>query len=676
MSPVNLNPSSISVLINAAHTIRFLSADGVEQAKSGHPGMPMGMAELASVLWLRHLQHNPGKPDWIGRDRFVLSNGHGSMLLYSALHLSGYKLSMDDLKHFRQWDSKTPGHPESYMTEGVETTTGPLGQGIGNAVGMAIAQKLMSARYQTKDFDPVSHKIWCFCGDGCLMEGVSSEASSLAGHLGLDNLILIYDDNNISIAGRTDLAFTEDVEKRYQAYGFHTLRVDGHDVEAIDKVYEEAKSLSGKPVLILAKTIIGKGSPNKCDSYGVHGSPLGSEELELSKKGLGWPVEPRFYVPDDVRAAFAARLEELQSVHGEWDKHFSNWKASNSELSARLEKQLSCFVPGNIEQSLVEGLSKDGKAVATRKLSEAMIQIASKNVDSLIGGSADLEPSTLTLIKDSTDVLKGSFSGLNLRFGVREHGMGSIMNGLSYYGSFIPYGSTFLCFLDYMKPTVRLAALTHLQALFIYTHDSIFLGEDGPTHQPIEHLQMMRSMPNVQVLRPADGLETALCYAMALQKKDGPSALVLTRQNLPQLDRPKGFMQSDIKKGAYTVIESESGTPDLVLIATGSEVSLAVEVAKELGGVNVRVVSMPCYEAFKVQSEDYRKNLIPPSAKKVTIEAGTTFGWLGMVGGSPENTITIGMETFGASAPAEVLAEKFGFTKEAVLGRIKSSFGL
>lgn len=674
MSVSSLSQLDVNVLQRAAHTIRFLSADGVEKAKSGHPGMPMGMAELASVLWLKYLKHNPKNSGWISRDRFVLSNGHGSMLLYSLLHLSGYKVSMDDLKNFRQWDSNTPGHPESYMTDGVETTTGPLGQGIANAVGIALGQKILSERYTSTEFNPVDHKVWCFCGDGCLMEGVSTEASSLAGHLALDNLILVYDDNTITIAGRTSLAFTEDVEKRYQAYGFHTLRVDGHDVAAIDAAYKEALAVTGKPVLILAKTIIGKGSPNKADSYNVHGSPLGKDELEASKKGLGWPTEPMFLVPEDIKGIFSARAEELQVTASEWETAFKDWKSKNPESATKLQHQLDRTTPADLEEALIASVSSNTAAVATRKLSESVLQAASSKVEALIGGSADLEPSTLTLIKDSTDVLANSYAGKNLRFGVREHGMGAVMNGLAYYGGFIPYGATFFCFLDYMKPSVRLAALCHLQTLYIYTHDSIFLGEDGPTHQPIEHLQMLRAMPGIQVLRPADALETAVCYAMALEKKDGPSALILTRQNLPQLERPAAFKNADIRKGAYVVYESApSEKPELVFIATGSEVSLALEAAKELSGSKkVRVVSMPSYENFKKQDAAYKESVIPSGVKKVTIEAGSTFGWKDMVGGTAQDTICIGMETFGASAPAEVLAEKFGLTKEGVLKRIQA----
>lgn len=665
---------SKELLEQAANTIRFLSADGVERAKSGHPGMPMGMAELGAVLWLNHLRYSPKDPQWLARDRFVLSNGHGSMFLYSMLHLSGYDVSMDDLKNFRQWDSKTPGHPESFMTPGVETTTGPLGQGVGNAVGMAIGQKLMSERYTVSGFNPVDHKVVCFCGDGCLMEGVSSEASSIAGHLGLNNLILVYDDNQITIAGHTKLAFTEDVAKRYEAYGWRTLRVDGHDVEAIDKIYTQAWAEKEKPVLILAKTLIGKGSPNRVNTSDVHGAPLGADELKASKTACGWPTQD-FYVPESVAQAFSKRAEESIKNYSAWQNSFSAWSSKNSELAAKLQAQLSRAVPADLEAQLIAALPDASKPEATRKLSSIVLQAASKHVPSLIGGSADLEPSTLTLIKGSEDVEKGAFRGLNLRFGVREHGMGAIMNGLSYYGGYIPYGSTFFCFLDYMRPSVRLAALSHLPALYIYTHDSIFLGEDGPTHQPIEHLGMMRLTPNLLTFRPADGLETAVCYALALSHQDGPSALVLTRQGLPSLERPAGFTNDQIHKGAYVVFEPKGGggaEPELVFVATGSEVSLAIEAAKALQ-VPARVVSMPCVELYRKQPESYRKALIPRAAKKVVIEAAAPQGWLEVVEGSPDDTLVIGIEgRFGASAPAKVLAEKFGFTAPQVVERVKS----
>ena len=670
MTPSNLTKEQ-QVLV--ANTIRMLSVDGVEKANSGHPGMPMGMADLSTVLWFNFLRFNPQDPKWLARDRFVLSNGHGSMLLYSMLHLSGYAVSMEDLKAFRQWDSITPGHPEAGMTPGVECTTGPLGQGISNAVGMAIGQRLLAERYANGS-DVFDHRIFVFAGDGCVMEGVSSEAGSLAGHLGLGSIKVIYDDNHISIAGRTDLAFSEDVCKRYEAYGWHTLRVDGHDYAAIDAALKEACAINDRPVLIAARTIIGKGSPNKADSYNVHGSPLGKDERAATIKSLNWVSEEPFFVPEEVRKLFAARVESLKGEFSAWNERFSAWQKSNPELATRLSAQLKRETPPDLEDRLVAALPKEGGSVSTRKLSGMVLQAASAAVDSLIGGSADLEPSTLTLIGKSSDVSKSSFKGLNLRFGVREHGMGSVMNGLSYYGGFIPYGSTFLCFADYMRPTVRLAALSHLQSVFIYTHESFFLGEDGPTHQPIEHLNSLRMIPNLWVLRPADGLETAVCYRMALERKGGPSALAFTRQDLPTLERPAAFKREDIAKGAYTVFE-RGAKPDIVFVATGSEVSLALAAAKELPEATaIRVVSMPCRELYAAQPKAYREQLIPPTAKKIVVEAGTSFGWLGMIEARPEDTLMVTIDHFGASAPASVLAEKFGFTPKAVAARVKESF--
>lgn len=647
----------------AADTIRILSAEAVEKANSGHPGMPMGMAELGAVLWTKFLKFNPQDPAWLGRDRFVLSNGHGSMLLYSLLHLSGFEVSIEDLKNFRQLDSITPGHPENFVTPGVETTTGPLGQGIANAVGMAIGQKLMSAKYGNGIFD---HKVWCFCGDGCLMEGVSSEASSIAGHLGLSNLVLVYDDNHISIAGETELAFTENVRTRYQAYGWRILEVDGHNIAQIEAAYKDALIDQQKPVLICARTSIGKGSPKKQGTEAAHGSPLGKEELLATKKAIAWPSEQEFFVPDAVASLFASRVEELKADYQLWQNSYASLVSKNSELVTKLKQQLSTSAPENLWQKIFEVMPKE--AVSTRKLSEIALQVVSKEVESLIGGSADLEPSTLTLIKGSSDVQKGEFSGKNLRFGVREHAMGSIMNGLSYYGGFVPYGSTFLCFLDYMRPAVRLAALTHLKGLFIYTHDSIFLGEDGPTHQPIEHLAMLRMTPNINTYRPADALETAVCYQSALDRQDGPSALIFSRQNLTPIPRKESFQASEILKGAYAALEK--GKPDLVIVATGSEVSLALEVAANLD--NVRVVSMPCVELFLAQPDSVKENLIPSAAKKVVIEAAIGFGWFDIVGGTKKDTLLVTMQSFGASAPQSALAKKFGFTKDQVLEKIKN----
>ncbi len=657
----------------AANTIRMLSADGVEKAKSGHPGMPMGMAELGASLWLKFLRFNPEDPKWIGRDRFVLSNGHGSMFIYSMLHLAGYDLSIEDLQSFRQWESKTPGHPESFMTPGVETTTGPLGQGIGNAVGLALGQKLMAERYTAEGFNPVDHRVWCFCGDGCLMEGVSGEASSVAGHLGLDNLILVYDDNEISIAGHTDLAFTEQVAKRYEAYGWAVLDIDGHNPDEIEKAYSQAIAVTDRPTIIVAHTTIGKGSPNKANTHGVHGAALGEEEIRLTRKNLGFPEDESFYVPEEVTSVFAARVEELKQEYASWKEQYAGWEAKAPEKAKQLQGQLALEVPADLEAKLIAALPTDGKAHATRKLSGIVLQAASANCSALIGGSADLEPSTLTLIDGSSDVEKNEFDGLNIRYGVREHGMGAIMNGLSYYGGYIPYGSTFLCFLDYMRPAVRLAALSHLPGLFIYTHDSVFLGEDGPTHQPVEHLAMLRMTPNLWMFRPADGLETAVCYAQALERKDGPCSMILTRQGLEPFERPAAFTNADIRKGGYIANDCD-GDPEVVFVASGSEVSLALAAAKELSGTKCRVVSMPCWDTFRAQPESYRTNVIPESAKKVTVEAATPFGWQGMIEGGADDTLVIGIDRFGASAPASVIAEKFGLTPEKVAKQVRERF--
>jgi len=666
---VELNKDQLTLVAN---TIRMLSADGVEKANSGHPGMPMGMSELATVLWLKHLNFNPKDPKWMARDRFVLSNGHGCMLLYSMLHLAGYEVSLEDLKNFRQWGSITPGHPEFHETPGVEATTGPLGQGISNAVGMAIGQKLLSKKFATAEFSPVDHQVFVFTGDGCLQEGVSSEACSLAGHLGLGNLCVIYDDNHISIAGDTALSFSEDVLKRYEAYGWHVQKIDGHDFQAIDKAIEAAKAVTDKPSIIAARTTIGKGAPHKANDAEVHGSPLGKEEMANTRKALNWPEET-FYVPQEVRSLFAERVEKLTIDFARWTEHYLVWKAKNKELGLELETRRELGVPADLEERLMKALPEKPAPIATRKLSQAVLQAASKEVPSLIGGSADLEPSTFTLINGSTDILKNQFEGKNLRFGIREHGMGAIMNGLSYYGGFIPYGSTFLTFADYMRPTLRLAAISHIPGLFIFTHDSVFLGEDGPTHQPIEHIQALRLIKNLHVLRPADGLETAVCYGIALRRKDGPCALLFSRQNLDPIERPANFDWKVIQHGAYVAYESGDETPEVVFIATGSEVSLAIASAKALGKP-ARVVSMPSYELFKAQSAEYRSKLIPRFVKKIVVEAGTPAGWHDMIEGTTEDTLVIGIDRYGASAPAKVLAEKFGFTTAAIVEKVRENF--
>jgi transketolase len=655
-----------------ANSIRMLSADGVEKANSGHPGMPMGMAEIAAVLWLKYLNFNPKQPRWINRDRFVLSNGHGCMLLYSMLHLTGHEVSLDDLKNFRQWGSKTPGHPEFHDTPGVEATTGPLGQGIANAVGMAIAEKVMAAHFGGEDFSPVNHRVYVFAGDGCMQEGVSGEASSLAGHLGLGNLTVIYDDNHISIAGPTSLSFSEDVPKRYESYGWHVQRIDGHDLDAIDKAIEAASKITDRPTLIAARTTIGKGAPHKANDAEVHGSPLGKEEMASTRKALNWPDEP-FYIPAKTLGIFAARISELTDRYTAWEDGFKSWQGKHKELAADLDARLNLTVPADLEVQLLKALPEKAVPIATRKLSQTILQTASALVPALIGGSADLEPSTFTLINKSTDVEKNQFSGKNLRFGIREHGMGAIMNGMSYYGGFIPYGSTFLTFSDYMRPTLRLAAISHLPGLFIFTHDSVFLGEDGPTHQPIEHLQSLRLIKNLWVMRPADGVETAICYAAALRRTDGPCAMIFSRQNCDVIQRPANFKWEDVNKGAYVVHESGEGTPEVVFIATGSEVGLAIQCASLLSRP-ARVVSMPCVEQFHAQSVEYQSKLIPRFVKKVIIEAGITTGWREVIEGTHEDTLVIGIDRFGASAPAKVIAEKLGFTPEAVVAKVKEKF--
>ena len=669
-------PLDISTLKLAANTIRTLSAEGVEKANSGHPGMPMGMADIAAVLWLKYLKISPNHPEWVNRDRFVLSNGHGSMLLYSLLHLAGFDLTIDDLKSFRQFGSKTPGHPEFHVTPGVEATTGPLGQGLSNAVGMSIASKLLGARFNTAEQPIVDHRVFVFAGDGCLMEGVTSESSSLAGHLGLDNLVVLYDDNHISIAGHTELAFTESVTKRYAAYGWRTIEADGHDFDAIDRALAEATRSDGRPTIVAFRTHIGKGSPNKIDTNDVHGSPLGKEELALVKRELDWPLDKEFYIPAEVAHAFDDRREEMESAYVEWCARYADWGTVHPPAKELFELMQARAVPADLRERLLAAVPRDGKSVATRKLSSDILQVLSASVPSLVGGSADLDPSTLTYIKGSEDIQRGAFQGKNLRFGVREHGMGAIMNGMSYYGAFLPYGSTFLCFSDYMRPTVRIAALSELPGLFIYTHDSVFLGEDGPTHQPVEHLNSLRMIPNNWVFRPADGVEVAVCYALGATRRDGPATYAFSRQNLEPIERGESFSADEIEKGAYTVFES-GPTPELVIVATGSEVSLAISAAKLLAlKRSVRVVSIPCRELFARQGDAYRLRLIPRSAKKVTIEAGVTIGWTEFVGGSSDDTLCIGIDHYGASAPAKVIAEKFGFTPQAVVSAIESRFAL
>lgn len=652
-------------LSKLATTIRMLAVDGVEKANSGHPGMPMGMADVAAVLWSEFLNFSPSDPAWANRDRFVLSAGHGSMLLYSLLNLFGFALPMTELENFRQWESKTPGHPEFGLTPGVETTTGPLGQGFANGVGLALSSKLLAQSYSSELFN---NKVYAIVSDGDLMEGVSAEAASLAGHLKLDNLIYFYDDNEISIGGDTDVCFTESVPKRFEAYGWAVQEINGHDYKEIAESIKKAKHEKNKPSLIVCKTTIGLGSPNKAGKEEVHGAPLGKEERKLTREKLGWP-EKDFFIPEDVKAFCMACVEEKQKTYANWQEAFSAWKTKSPEKEKIFAAQSKREIPQALEAALIEAF-KDDKKDATRNLSGKAIQVIAKHIPYFIGGSADLEPSTKTLIKDSPDIAANSFAGRNIRFGVREHAMGALVNGLAYEQKWFPYTATFLVFADYMRPTIRLAAISHLQSLFIFTHDSFWVGEDGPTHQPIEQIASLRAIPNVHVFRPADGLETALCYFQALKIKNAPSCLLFTRQNVPPLAKPTGFSSKDIERGAYAIYGNSEA--NLVLVATGSEVWVAIEAAKilETEGKKVKVVSMPCVELFLKQPQAFREELIPSKAKKVSIEAASTFGWERVVG---SDSIRIGIDHFGASAPGELLAEKFGFTPQTVVERVKAS---
>ena len=645
----------------AVNTIKFLSIDGVEAANSGHPGMPMGMADCAFILFSRYLKYNPEVPSWPDRDRFILSAGHGSMLIYSMLHLAGYDLPLSELKNFRQWGSKTPGHPEAGVTPGVECTTGPLGQGFANGVGMALAAKMAQARLPGL----LSHKIWGILGDGCIQEGINHEAASLAGHLGLNNLIFIYDDNKITLDGNLEESMSEDVAKRFEAYGWRCIAIDGHHHDEIARAYEDAIAETKKPVLILARTHIGDGAPNKHDTHKVHGEPLGKSENEATRKNLGWPLDKTFYIPDEVAALWASRKEELKKVYQEWKGLEASWQAQNTEGAALYQKLVNREVPADLLQQLVAAAPKE--LDATRSLAGTIMQKAAELVPSLVGGDADLSGSTKTLIKGSAKVLPGAFEGRNIRFGIREHLMGAMANGMSLYGLFLPYTATFLTFSDYMKPTVRLAALTHNPAIHVFTHDSVFLGEDGPTHQPIEHVATLRLIPNVDVWRPGDAIECAAAWAGAISRKNGPSEIILSRQKM----EPYGVEVSpaDAARGGYVLHQAQGGSPEVTLIGTGSETGLACAVAKLLTaeGKRVRVVSMPCLEVFQRQDDAYKASVLGKEGKRVSIEAGVTHGWRGIVG---DSGVAIGIDHFGYSAPAKTIAEKIGFTAPQIAAKV------
>ncbi len=658
------------------NAIKTLAIDAVEQANSGHPGLPMGAADYAYLLWTRHLRFDPSAPDWPDRDRFVLSPGHGSMLLYALLHLSGYDLSVDDLKRFRQWGSRTAGHPEHGFAPGIETTTGPLGQGVGNSVGMAIAAKMMADRFNTVEHTLIGHRVWAIVSDGDLMEGVASEAASLAGHLRLGNLTLIYDDNRITIEGETRIAFSEDVGRRFEAYGFHVQRIDGHDHVEILQALEVASRETGRPGLIIARTHIAHGSPGKHDTAGAHGSPLGPEEVAATKKNLGWPAGPAFHVPEEARAPFRDQAEAGKTLHGEWTRVFEAWSTARPERRREWDSYVTRAVPEDILDRLLAALPAEAKPEATRVTSGRILQAAAEQVPALCGGSADLEPSTKTRIKGSESIQSESFAGRNFHFGIREHGMGAVMNGMALSGSAIPYGATFLIFSDYMRPPMRLAALMRQQVIYVFTHDSIFLGEDGPTHQPVEQLASLRTVPNLVVVRPADGAETAMAWTLALQRREGPTALALSRQGLPPLERPAGFDPKSMLRGGYLLAGdgSADGKAPLILVASGSEVSCALAARSLLKkqGIGARIVSMPCPQIFLEQPEDYRRLVIPRPSRVVVIEAGSTQGWDRIAG---QDALLLGIDRFGASAPAKVLAEKYGFTGPQVADRILHFLG-
>jgi transketolase len=648
------------------NTIRMLSADAVQQANSGHPGMPMGAAPMAYVLWTRFLKHNPTNPKWFDRDRFVLSAGHGSMLLYSLLFLTGYGLTLDDLKAFRQWGSKTPGHPEYGHTPGVETTTGPLGQGLANGVGMAMAEAFLAARYNRPGFPLVDHYTYGIVSDGDLMEGVSHEAASLAGHLKLGKLIYLYDDNHISIEGSTDIAFTEDRLKRFEAYEWQVQQVeDGNDLEAIARAIRAAQRETKRPSLIAVRTMIGWGSPNKQNKASAHGEPLGVEEVGLTKANLCWPAEPSFCLPEPALAAFRQAVDK----GGKMEKEWSSLERSYEQLFPGPALEFKQVLRGELPKgwdAAIPSFPADPKGTATRNTSGAVLNALAARLPRLIGGSADLAPSTKTLIAGSRDFSDGQFDQRNIRFGVREHGMGSILNGMALHGGVIPYGATFLIFSDYMRPPMRLAAMMGLKVIYVFTHDSIGLGEDGPTHQPIEQLAGLRSVPHLTVIRPADANETAEAWRQAI-RLEGPVALILTRQNVPTYDRKQFSPASGLARGGYVVNKLEGKKPEIILIGTGSELSLALEAAAQLEaqGKTVQVVSLPSWELFERQPQSYRDEVLPPAVKaRVSIEAGSPQGWERYVG---DKGRIIGLDHFGASAPYKELYRQFGITVERVV---------
>ena len=654
----------------AINTIRFLSADAVERAHSGHPGLPMGAATIGYTIWTRHLRFNPENPDWANRDRFILSGGHGSMLLYSLLYLSGYDLSKEDLMNFRQWGSKTPGHPEFGLTPGVEVTTGPLGQGFANGVGMAIAEKHLAANFNRPEYKIIDHYVYAIVTDGDLMEGIASEAASLAGHLRLGKLIYLYDDNHISIEGNTDIAFTEDRALRFRSYGWHVINnVDGNDVQAIDSAISAAKK-DPRPSIIMCRTHIGYGLPTRQDTPKAHGEPPGDEELEGAKRKLNWPLEPAFYVPKDVLAYFRQAVEYGHELETKWNDLYRSYQKKYPELSMELSRRLGGKFPAGWEEDLLM-FPPDEKGMATRASSGKVLNFFAKRLPEIMGGSADLAPSNKTWIQDSPSFQPDTPSGRNIHFGVREHGMGGVVNGMAVHGGIIPFGATFFVFSDYMRGAIRLSALSHYPSIWVFTHDSIGVGEDGPTHQPVEHLAALRSIPNLVVLRPADANEVTQAWKVAIERREAPTALIFSRQALPTLDRQIYASATGLERGAYTLIDLGNDEIELILMASGSEVSLIVEAGKIMAdsGIGVRLVSFPSWELFATQDKNYQDSvLIPDVRKRISIEAGVSLGWERWVG---DNGMMISIERYGASAPYKDIYQHYGLTVENIVSQAK-----
>ncbi|MDN4593381.1 transketolase [Polycladomyces subterraneus] len=659
----------------AINAIRVLSIDMVEQANSGHPGMPMGAAPMAYLLWTKFMRHNPDNPKWFNRDRFVLSAGHGSAMLYSLLHLTGYDLPMEELKRFRQWGSRTPGHPEYGHTPGVEATTGPLGQGISMAVGMAMAERHLAAKFNRENFPVVDHYTYVIASDGDLMEGVAAEAASLAGHLKLGKLIVLYDSNDISLDGDLALAFSEDVKKRFESYGWHVLKVeDEDDLDALSAAIREAQAVKDRPTLIEVKTTIGYGSPNKAGTHKVHGAPLGAEEAALVRKAYGWPSDEPFFVPEEVRQHFAEWKEKAKQAEAEWNRLMEAYREAYPELAAELDLAIAGRLPEGWDRDLPV-YPADDKGMATRKASGEAINAIAKNVPTLYGGSADLASSNNTTMKEEGIFGAKDYTGRNVWFGVREHGMGAALNGMALHGGVRPYGATFLVFSDYLRPSIRLAALMQLPVTYVFTHDSIAVGEDGPTHEPIEQIPSLRLIPGLKVIRPADANETMAAWRLAMEEQDGPTALILTRQSLPVLEGTAELAKDGVRRGAYVLSEAANGSPQAILIATGSEVSLAVQAQKKLAekGIHVRVVSMPCRERFEQQPEAYRQSVLPKEVSaRVAIEAAHPMGWDRYVG---ELGAVIGVDRFGASAPGSLVMKEYGFTVDHVIAQVEQLLG-